>query len=108
MDTAAKAALCPLPSSARRLTATVADAVHVHTECGRHTRPDPVPGSSGYVWENDEDTATLRNDHGRFIDAVPWGRNTAATAEATTAVTASAVTATATAADTVTDPGRPR
>jgi hypothetical protein len=27
------------------------------------------------VWDNRSDTATLRNDHGRFIDETSWGRN---------------------------------
>jgi hypothetical protein len=26
-----------------------------------------------YVWDNHSDTATLRNDHGRFIDDASWG-----------------------------------
>lgn len=26
-----------------------------------------------YVWDNSSDTATLRNDHDRFIDDASWG-----------------------------------
>jgi hypothetical protein len=28
-----------------------------------------------YVWDNYSDTATLRNDHDRFIDDASWGGN---------------------------------
>jgi hypothetical protein len=28
-----------------------------------------------YVWDNHSDTATLRNDHDRFIDDAFWGGN---------------------------------
>lgn len=28
-----------------------------------------------YVWNNDYDTATLRNDRGRFVDDVSWGHH---------------------------------
>ena len=28
------------------------------------------------VWNNDLDTATLRNDRGRFVDDVSWGTDT--------------------------------
>ncbi|MFF1263554.1 lamin tail domain-containing protein, partial [Streptomyces sp. NPDC058321] len=28
-----------------------------------------------YVWDNRSDTATLRNDHDRFVDDASWGRH---------------------------------
>jgi hypothetical protein len=46
----------------------------------RPHRPGPrhshrVSNRRNYVWDNRSDTATLRNDHGRFIDETSWGRN---------------------------------
>ncbi|MFD5637424.1 lamin tail domain-containing protein [Streptomyces sp. NPDC127077] len=48
--------------------------VRVHTGLGRDTRTDLFQDRRAYVWNNDRDTATLRNDHGRFIDDASWGR----------------------------------
>jgi hypothetical protein len=48
--------------------------VRVHTGIGRDVESDVYQDRQAYVWDNDSDTATLRNDHGRFIDAVSWGR----------------------------------
>ncbi|MGV9420018.1 lamin tail domain-containing protein [Streptomyces sp. NPDC003674] len=49
--------------------------VRVHTGVGRDTRRDLFQDRRAYVWNNDYDTATLRNDRGRFIDDVSWGRH---------------------------------
>ncbi|WP_458248308.1 lamin tail domain-containing protein [Streptomyces sp. MAI_2237] len=48
--------------------------VRVHTGIGRDVESDVYQDRQAYVWDNYSDTATLRNDHGRFIDAVSWGR----------------------------------
>ncbi|MFJ8197132.1 lamin tail domain-containing protein [Streptomyces sp. NPDC096152] len=48
--------------------------VRVHTGIGRDARHDVYWDRRQYVWNNDSDTAPLRNDHGRFIDDVSWGR----------------------------------
>jgi hypothetical protein len=49
--------------------------VRVHTGEGRDTRTDVYRDRRAYVWNNDHDhdTATLRNDHGRFVEAASWG-----------------------------------
>jgi hypothetical protein len=47
--------------------------VRVHTGYGRDTRTDVYQDRRREVWDDRGDTATLRNDHGRFIDAVSWG-----------------------------------
>ncbi|MFG2887095.1 lamin tail domain-containing protein [Streptomyces sp. NPDC048297] len=47
--------------------------VRVHTGYGRDTRYDLFWDRRASVWDADRDTATLRNDHGRFIDDVSWG-----------------------------------
>lgn len=47
--------------------------VRVHTGIGRDSRHDLYQDRRNYVWNNDFDTATLRNDHHRFIDSVSWG-----------------------------------
>ena len=49
--------------------------VRIHTGEGRDTRTDLCQDRRHYVWNNDHDTATLRNDHGRFIDDESWGRD---------------------------------
>ncbi|MEH0415993.1 lamin tail domain-containing protein [Streptomyces sp. B21-083] len=49
--------------------------VRIHTGEGRDTRTDLYQDRRNYVWNNDRDTATLRNDHGRFIDDESWGRD---------------------------------
>ncbi|MEV0982001.1 lamin tail domain-containing protein [Streptomyces sp. NPDC049915] len=48
--------------------------VRVHTGEGRDARHDLFQDRRTYVWNNDRDTATLRNDHGRFVDDFSWGR----------------------------------
>lgn len=48
--------------------------VRVHTGTSLDTRHDVYQDRRAYVWNNDRDTATLRNDHGRFIDDASWGR----------------------------------
>ncbi|MEU4085051.1 lamin tail domain-containing protein [Streptomyces aureus] len=48
--------------------------VRVHTGYGRDTRTDLFQDRRAYVWNNDRDTATLRNDHGRFVNDASWGR----------------------------------
>ncbi|WP_063887491.1 hypothetical protein [Streptomyces sp. Root1310] len=45
----------------------------IHTGEGRDTRTDLYQDRRAYVWNNDHDTATLRNDHGRFVDDESWG-----------------------------------
>ncbi|WP_393087793.1 lamin tail domain-containing protein [Streptomyces sp. LN704] len=47
--------------------------VRVHTGIGRDTYRDVYQDRRNYVWDNRSDTATLRNDHGRFIDDASWG-----------------------------------
>jgi hypothetical protein len=47
--------------------------VRVHTGVGRDTRTDLYQDRRAYVWNNDHDTATLRDDRGRFIDDESWG-----------------------------------
>ncbi|MEW2121798.1 lamin tail domain-containing protein [Streptomyces sp. NPDC005474] len=49
--------------------------VRIHTGEGRDTRTDLYQDRRNYVWNNDRDTATLRNDHGRFVDDESWGRD---------------------------------
>jgi hypothetical protein len=53
--------------------------VRVHTGRGRDTDTDTdtdvYQDRRNYVWDNRSDTATLRNDNGRFIDETSWGRN---------------------------------
>ena len=49
--------------------------VRIHTGVGRDTRTDPYQDRYPYVWNNRADTATLRNDRGRFIDDYAWGRH---------------------------------
>ncbi|MFF3639357.1 lamin tail domain-containing protein [Streptomyces sp. NPDC002250] len=48
--------------------------VRVHTGVGRDSRTDLFQDRRAYVWNNDYDTATLRDDRGRFIDDVSWRR----------------------------------
>lgn len=40
----------------------------IHTGQGRDTDSDLYQDRRHYVWDNRSDTATLRNDRGRFID----------------------------------------
>ncbi|MGW5656789.1 lamin tail domain-containing protein [Streptomyces humi] len=47
--------------------------VRVHTGIGRDRAADVYQDRRTYVWDNYSGTATLRNDHGRFIDEVSWG-----------------------------------
>ncbi|MFD8806175.1 lamin tail domain-containing protein [Streptomyces sp. NPDC059597] len=47
--------------------------VRVHTGIGRDTYRDVYQDRRDYVWDNDSDTATLRNDRGRFVDDASWG-----------------------------------
>ncbi|MFD8277566.1 lamin tail domain-containing protein [Streptomyces flaveolus] len=47
--------------------------VRVHTGRGRDT--GVYQDRRNYVWDNHSDTATLRNDHGRFIDETSWGHH---------------------------------
>ncbi|MGW2965122.1 lamin tail domain-containing protein [Streptomyces sp. NPDC001220] len=49
--------------------------VRVHTGEGRDRFADVYQDRRNYVWNNDSDTATLRNDHGRFIDDASWGHH---------------------------------
>ncbi|GGR77521.1 hypothetical protein GCM10010269_15980 [Streptomyces humidus] len=43
--------------------------------CRRDTRTDLCQDCRAYVWNNDHDTASLRNDRGRLIDRESWGRH---------------------------------
>ncbi|MFI2415783.1 lamin tail domain-containing protein [Streptomyces sp. NPDC018947] len=47
--------------------------VRVHTGRGHDTRTDVYQDRRTYVWNNNSETATLRNDRGRFIDSESWG-----------------------------------
>ncbi|GAA5703431.1 lamin tail domain-containing protein [Streptomyces avermitilis] len=47
--------------------------VRVHTGDGRDSDRDVYQDLRVYVWDNYSDTATLRNDRDRFVDAVAWG-----------------------------------
>ncbi|MFE0514958.1 lamin tail domain-containing protein [Streptomyces sp. NPDC058964] len=47
--------------------------VRVHTGFGQDSRSDLYQDRRSHVWDREGDTATLRNDHGRFIDAASWG-----------------------------------
>ncbi|MFJ7335467.1 lamin tail domain-containing protein [Streptomyces sp. NPDC101110] len=49
--------------------------VRIHTGFGRDTDSDLYQDSRDYRWDNRSDTATLRNDHGRLIDAESWGHH---------------------------------
>ncbi|WP_238696902.1 lamin tail domain-containing protein [Streptomyces sp. E5N298] len=49
--------------------------VRVHTGQGRDTGTDLYQDRRHYVWDNRSDTATLRNDHRRFIDSESWGHH---------------------------------
>ncbi|MFD8389904.1 lamin tail domain-containing protein [Streptomyces sp. NPDC059680] len=49
--------------------------VRVHTGFGRDTRTDVYQDRRREVWDDRGDTATLRNDDGRFVDAVSWGHD---------------------------------
>src|SRR4249919_3251907 len=49
--------------------------VRVHTGYGRDTSRDLFQDRRNEVWDNRSDTATLRNDRGRFVDSVSWGRH---------------------------------
>ncbi|MFI2127143.1 lamin tail domain-containing protein [Streptomyces sp. NPDC020299] len=49
--------------------------VRVHTGEGRDSHTDLYQDRCRYVWNNDHDTATLRNDRGRFVDDYSWGRD---------------------------------
>ncbi|MCD9194231.1 lamin tail domain-containing protein [Streptomyces albireticuli] len=47
-------------------------AVRVHTGSGRDTATDVYWGSGNYVWNNDRDTATLRDARGRTVATKSW------------------------------------
>ncbi|AWW42540.1 hypothetical protein ADL00_04130 [Streptomyces sp. AS58] len=47
--------------------------VRIHTGYGRDTDTDLYQDRRQYVWDNRSDTATLRNDRGRFVDSESWG-----------------------------------
>ncbi|MFJ4980451.1 lamin tail domain-containing protein [Streptomyces coeruleorubidus] len=49
--------------------------VRIHTGIGRDTDTDLYQDRRHYVWDNHSDTATLRNDRGRFIDDESWGHH---------------------------------
>lgn len=49
--------------------------VRIHTGLGRGTRTDLHQDRRHYVWNNDSDTATLRNDRDRLIDRESWGHH---------------------------------
>ncbi|MCX5251587.1 lamin tail domain-containing protein [Streptomyces sp. NBC_00201] len=48
--------------------------VRVHTGVGHNNTTDVYQDRRTDVWDHHSDTATLRNDHGRFIDDTSWGR----------------------------------
>jgi hypothetical protein len=47
--------------------------VKVHTGSGRNTSHDVYQNSRGYIWNNDADTATLRDNRGHSVDTKSWG-----------------------------------
>ncbi|MEV5847412.1 lamin tail domain-containing protein [Streptomyces sp. NPDC051985] len=47
--------------------------VRVHTGEGRDSATDVYQDRRAYVWNNDRDTATLRNDRDRTVDEFSWG-----------------------------------
>ncbi|KUM83912.1 lamin tail domain-containing protein [Streptomyces pseudovenezuelae] len=47
--------------------------VRIHTGYGHDTDSDLYQDRNDQVWDNYSDTATLRNDHDRFIDDESWG-----------------------------------
>ena len=49
--------------------------VRIHTGRGHDTDNDLYMDRHNEVWDNRSDTATLRNDHHRFIDDESWGRH---------------------------------
>ena len=49
--------------------------VRIHTGEGRDSRSDLFQDRRNYVWDNRSDTATVRNDRGRFIDDASWGHH---------------------------------
>ncbi|MFD5914965.1 lamin tail domain-containing protein [Streptomyces massasporeus] len=49
--------------------------VRIPTGEGHDTRTDLFQDRRNYVWDNRSNTATLRNDHGRFIDDESWGHH---------------------------------
>lgn len=49
--------------------------VRIHTGQGHDTASDLFQDRRDYVWDDRSDTATLRNDHGRFVDDESWGRH---------------------------------
>lgn len=49
--------------------------VRVHTGEGRDTRYDLFQDRHKEVWDNRADTATLRNDRGRFVDDESWNHH---------------------------------
>ncbi|MGW0798308.1 lamin tail domain-containing protein [Streptomyces sp. NPDC002692] len=49
--------------------------VRVHTSIGPDTYRDVYQDRRNYAWDNRSDTATLRNDHGRFIDDASWSHH---------------------------------
>jgi hypothetical protein len=64
----------------RRLPPARPATVRIHIGQGRDTRTDLYQDRRHYVWDNHSDTATLRNDRGRFIDNKSWATTaTAAT-----------------------------
>ncbi|MFE5766138.1 lamin tail domain-containing protein [Streptomyces sp. NPDC056492] len=48
--------------------------IRIHTGSGRDTRTDVFQNSREYIWGNNGDTATLRDDRGRTVDTETWGR----------------------------------
>ncbi|MFE3584137.1 lamin tail domain-containing protein [Streptomyces vinaceus] len=48
--------------------------IRIHTGTGHNTRTDLFQNSREYIWGNNGDTATLRDDRGRTIDTETWGR----------------------------------
>ncbi|MFD7836191.1 lamin tail domain-containing protein [Streptomyces sp. NPDC059761] len=48
--------------------------IRIHTGSGRDTRSDLFQNSRDYIWGNQGDTATLRDDRGRTVDTESWGR----------------------------------
>ncbi|RPK29376.1 hypothetical protein EES37_34690 [Streptomyces sp. ADI91-18] len=48
--------------------------IRIHTGSGHNTRIDLFQNGREYIWGNNGDTATLRDDRGRTVDTETWGR----------------------------------
>ncbi|MGW2866141.1 lamin tail domain-containing protein [Streptomyces sp. NPDC001205] len=59
----------------RNLRLAAHQSVRVHTGIGRDTAHDVYQDRRDYVWNNNGDTATLRDNRGHIAAARSWGRH---------------------------------